>query len=116
MLEGLTVDDIARVRVTASGIPVGQKMQLYYSSEKCVLSETHSLKVESTTTNETEFVFDLRACTDWKGSKPTLRLDPLQVLNTSFTIKSITIDFFAEGASLCINGVKLVRIYTGRRH
>ena len=89
---GYTCDQIECIRVTASGIPAGQNMQLFYQTDGApALSETNSIRVASTTTAETTFVFNVSAANGWRGNIRSLRLDPLQVTNTEFTVKSIEI-------------------------
>ena len=107
MYEGLTADDVTRIRVVASGIPVGQSMQLFFATNGASYSEGNSIRVRSTTTEETTFLFDIGLCTAWTGEITGLRLDPLQVNDTSFTIKSITLELAQDYPELYINGIQM---------
>lgn len=107
MTSDLIAEDITRIRVVASGIPAGQSMQLFYATDGASYSEGNSIKVPSSTTAETEFLFDLGNRTTWRGDITGLRLDPLQINNTSFTIRSITFELAQELPSLYVNGVQI---------
>ena len=107
MYEGLTADDVTRIRVVASGIPAGQSMQLFFATKNAEWSEANSIRVTSTTTEETTFLFDVGLSTAWTGTITGLRLDPLQVNDTSFTIKSITFELAQDYPELYINGIQM---------
>ena len=107
MYEGLTAEDVIRIRVVASGIPVGQSMQLFFVTDGAAYSEKNSIRVISTTTEETTFLFDIGLCSAWTGEITGLRLDPLQVNDTSFTIKAITLELTQEYPELYINGIQM---------
>lgn len=105
--QGFTADDVIRIRVVASGIPSGQSMQLFFSTNGSGISEGNSIRANSTTTAETTFLFDVGLSKAWTGEITGLRLDPLQAFNTSFTIKSISFEFAPETPELYINGVQM---------
>lgn len=86
----LTTDDVKKIKVTASGITAGQKMDLFYAAGSYNgASESRKLQQMSMTTGEQEFVFDLSSKTDWTGNIRTIRIDPFAVPNKDFTIKEI---------------------------
>lgn len=102
-----TCEQLDSIRVVASGIPVGQNMQLFYQTTGAPdESEANSIKIASTTTDETTFEFKLSTVKGWTGSISKLRLDPLQLKNTAFTIKSITFVPTAD-SKLYINDYKV---------
>lgn len=101
--------NLEKIRIVASGIPVGQEPQLFYATNNRILNEEHSKRVKSNTIEETEYVYETDGFLDWSGSITQLRWDPVEnVNNQSFTLKSITFDladgttrefdFTAEGA------------------
>ncbi len=94
-------EDITDICITASGIPVGQAMQLFYQTSggnnPSTVNEKDSLKVWSATTEESDFVFHLAGQSGWSGTIKRLRLDPLQICDTRFTIKSIRIITSLDG-------------------
>ena len=95
MFAGLTADEVVRIHVVASGIPAGESMQLYISTNGSALNESNSMKVLSTTAEKTEFVFEMSHCAAWKGKITGLRLDPMQRNGVSFTIRSISFETVA---------------------
>ena len=88
-----TCDQVDSIRVVASGIPVGAVMQLFYQTDGAPdLSEANSMRITSTTTDETVFEFKVGGTKGWSGGKiRSLRIDPLQATNVTFTVKSISI-------------------------
>ncbi len=105
-----TCDQIDSIRVVASGIPVGQNMQLFYQTDGAPdLCEANSIRIASTTTDETVFNFKVSAVNGWTGKINYLRLDPLALKNTSFTIKSITFVPSAD-SELYINNYKVENV------
>mgnify|MGYP002576219601 FL=1 len=89
---GYTCDQIDSIRVVASGIPVGESMQLFYRTTGAPdLSEANSMRVVSTTTDETTYEFKVSTQNGWNGDVIALRLDPLQKTNVTFTVKSISV-------------------------
>ena len=88
-----TADQVEAIRVVASGIPSGMIMQLFYQTDGAPdLSEANSLRIASTTTDETVFEFRVSGVNGWSGGKiRSLRIDPLQATNVTFTVKSISI-------------------------
>lgn len=93
MYSSFKADQLDCIRVTASGIPKGQRMQLFFkTSTSNVLSETNSvLSKPSEGTHEQVFELKLTGHKNWKGTINHIRLDPLQMLGVTFTIKDITV-------------------------
>ena len=48
--------NLKKIHIVASGIPVGQKPELFYKTTE--LNKTYSTTLTSTTTDETEYVYD----------------------------------------------------------
>lgn len=93
LYSNLLCEQVERIRVVASGIPTGQFMQLFYQTPSVTTwKEKNSVKAFSTSTAEATYTFDMRGAPDWSGTIKALRLDPLELANTQFTIKSISID------------------------
>ena len=93
MLTGISdASNLKKIRIVASGITVGIYPQLFYETDSIGLSEACSMKSLSTTTVETEYVYDTSKFNNWSGSITCLRWDPVYGFNQSFTLKSITFD------------------------
>ncbi len=110
LYSGFTCDQIASIKVVASGIPEGQRMQLFYQTDAApALSEENSLSIISESTAEREYEFIVGAEQGWSGNIRYLRLDPLQLTNTQFTIKSITVvpRVYVERPNLYVNNLKV---------
>lgn len=101
-------EDITDIIITASNIPNGQCMQLFWQAtggnNPSSVNEKDSMKLYSTGIEETEFVFHLAGQSGWSGDIKKLRLDPLQVTNTQFTIKSIRIITSLDGVITELEG------------
>lgn len=98
MVGNINAEQLQKIRIVASGIPVGQNPQLYYATSSAGHQENNSKKLTSTTVEETEYVYDCSLFNNWTGKVYGLRWDPFQMRNQSFTLKSITFDL-ADGTS-----------------
>ena len=92
MVGNINAEQLQEIRIVASGVPVGQKPQLYYATNNAKHSETNSIKLTSTTVEETEYVYECSSFNNWTGKVYGLRWDPFQMKNQSFTLKSIAFD------------------------
>ena len=104
--EGLAAKDVLAIRVTAS-IPKGEFMQLFFGVNGTGLSEGNSIRIYAESDEEHEYVFELSSVENWNGQITALRLDPLSGANTSFTIRSITLELQDEVPEIIVNGLHL---------
>lgn len=106
--KGKDASELLRVRVKASGIPKGRIMQLYYETDKNTpRTEANSIKLQSTTDEEQEFVFALCTRPTWTGKIISLMLKPVDMNGVTFTIKSVTLEYGGNYPTVFINGTKL---------
>ena len=100
MFKGLDASDLKQIRIVASGIPEGQNPQLFYATNNDDHVWYRAQKLLSTTTAETEYVYETKYFNvndgknyyKWEGPINKLRWDPFYLPNRSFTLKSITFD------------------------
>ncbi len=91
LLAGYNCKDIESVRVVASGIPSGDKMQLFWKNTgDSDWTEAKSIKVDSTTEAKSTYEFKVSEKTNWGETLTGLRLDPFDKrVGQEFTIHSI---------------------------
>ena len=101
-------DDVNRVEVVASGIPEGLAMQMFFTTTTSAsLCEANSvLSAPSKGTEEQTFILNLAEHPGFSGKFNTLRLDPIQKNDVTFTIKSISF-IKNETVDLYVNGRKI---------
>lgn len=93
MFGDLNAKQLKKIRIVASGIPAGQWPQLFYATNNPELDETHSKRLQTETSAETEYVYETTNFQDWDGSITNLRWDPMDgLVDQSFTLKSIIFD------------------------
>lgn len=106
---------IASISITASGIPSGDSMQLFFATDETDArgattaasnrySETYSLwSTKSTGTSEQTFTFKLSGQDGFSGKLLKLRLDPVTGSGVTFTVRSVAFTLTDEPA-LSVNG------------
>lgn len=111
MYSSFTADQLYSIRVTASGIPKGQSMQLFFRTSKSnVLCEENSVRSKASEgTQEQVFELKLAGHKNWSGNINYIRIDPLQMYGVTFTIKDITVvpKKILDYPTLYINGRKV---------
>lgn len=96
-------EDVAYIRVKASGIPKDSTMQLFFVKNGG-MTEADSIKITSQTDGEQEFVFKVGEHAGWDSSVTELRLDPVDRANVTFTIQSIILEGKTGILQMSVNG------------
>ncbi len=86
---GISLENISGIRVHAR-VPAGNNIQIYYgTADNPQHSEAKSVRMNTTTSEMTAYDFDFSSQAEWQGVLTSLRLDPANGNNITFTVKAI---------------------------